>query len=402
MTSQLDNQVQAVERKINKNFAFLVQKEKASKFRGAILEGSSRSGKTISSVDFCIYIGTRLGTGLTINVLKETYNSFKTTLYDDFNKRMIDFGLSSPFEKSKEVTTFQLLGNKVNLIGCDKESKFQGASCDYLYMNEMLDIERAIFDQSEMRCRRFWWGDYNPKVTSHWVYEAVIPRDDVAFLHSTFLDNPFISDTERNKILSYEPTPNNYRQGTADPYKWKVYGLGVRAAMEGLIFPDVTWINEFPSDCDEETYGLDFGYTSAPSALVRIGVRGRNLFLQKKLYTPTRDPEVLGKFLEVLLPEGKWAWADSADPGMITELQSQGFGIYGAHKFRGSVVFGNALINKFNVHVVRDDDFRKEQENYKYKEINGIKINEPIDEWNHLWDASRYGVLSEFRYYLGE
>lgn len=386
------------QRKINKNFAFLVQKERDPSIRGVILEGSSRSGKTISSVDFCIYIGTRIGHGFTINVLKETYNSFKTTLYDDFNKRITDFGLSSPFERSKEVTTFNLLGNKINLIGCDKESKFQGASCDYLYMNEMLDIEKNIFDQSEMRCRKFWWGDYNPKLTSHWVYDNVIPRDDVAFLHSTFADNPFISELEKAKILSYEPTEENRRQGTVDEYKWKVYGLGIRAAMEGLIFPDVTWVNEFPNSLDVETYGLDFGYTSDPSALVRIGLKGRDLFLQKKLYHPTPTPSDLAKALEVTLPEGMYAWADSSDPLMINELQSMGFGVYAVHKFRGSVVFGNSLLNKFNIHIVRDPDFRKEQENYKYKEINGIKLNEPIDKWNHLWDASRYGALSELRF----
>jgi phage terminase large subunit len=83
---------------------------------------------------------------------------------------------------------------------------------------------------------------------------------------------------------------------------------------------------------------------------------------------------------------------------MITELKSKGFGIYGAHKPRGSIVFGNALLNKFNIHIIRDNDFRKEQENYKYKEVNGIKLNEPIDKWNHLWDASRYAALSELRF----
>lgn len=383
---------------MNKNFAFLVQAEKNPTVRGALLEGSSRSGKTISGVDFCIYIGARIGNGFTINILKETYNSFKTTLYDDFNKRLRDFGIDSPFERSKEVITFNLLGNKVNFIGADKESKFLGASCDFLWMNEMLDIDNAIFDQSEMRCRRFFWGDYNPKVTEHWVYNKVLPRDDVKWLHSTFKDNPFISDVEKNKILSYEPTIENVRQGTVDDYKWKVYGLGIRAAMEGLIFKRVTWINEFPSDCEYETYGLDFGYTNDPSALVRIGVKGRDLFLRKELYVPTENPYILGQLIDAILPEGAHIWCDSADPGMIADLKQQGIPAYGVYKFRGSIVYGINLINKFNIHIVRDPDFRKEHENYKYKEIQGIKLNEPIDEYNHLWDATRYGVLSEFRY----
>ena len=179
-------------KQINRNFAFLVQQQKNKSKRGVILEGSSRSGKTISSVDFIHYIGARIGTGYTINILKETYNSFKTTLYDDFKKRMTDFGVEHPFDRSREVVTFDLLGNKINFIGADKASKAHGMSCDFMYCNEMLDIENDFFDQAEMRTRMFWWGDYNPKVTSHWVYDKIIPRDDVAFLHTTFKDNPFI------------------------------------------------------------------------------------------------------------------------------------------------------------------------------------------------------------------
>jgi len=307
-----------------------VQQEKNSLKRGAILEGSSRSGKTISSVDFIIYIGARIGTGYTINILKETYNSFKTTLYDDFKKRMTDFGVDHPFDRSKEVVTFDILGNKVNLIGADKASKAHGMSCDFLYCNEMLDIEKDFFDQSEMRCRRFWWGDYNPKVTSHWIYDKVIPRDDVAFLHTTFRDNPFISETEKAKILSYEDTEENRRQGTVDVYKWKVYGEGLRAAMEGLVHPNVKWMDEWEwivatANYDEEVWGLDFGYTCDPSALVQIRVKGNNLYLRKRLYVPTPDSTILSDYLDKILPQDCVVWADSADPGMISDLKVRGF-----------------------------------------------------------------------------
>ena len=32
-------------------------------------------------------------------------------------------------------------------------------------------------------------------------------------------------------------------------------------------------------------------------------------------------------------------------------------------------------------------------ENYKWREINGQHINEPIDKFNHFWDAAGYGLL---------
>lgn len=391
-------------REANKNFLFLCQNYDREDRKGVALEGSSRSGKTISSVDFIIWYCLR-NTGKTINVIKETYNSFKTTLYDDFNKRLIDFGIASPFERSKEVITFDLLGNKVNFLGADKESKFLGASCDLAYFNEVLDIEKGIFDQTEMRCRDFFWMDYNPKVTEHWVFNSVIKRDDVAFLHSTFKDNPFISKTELNKILSYEPTPENERQGTVDEYKWKVYGLGVRSALEGLVFPNVFWINEFPEDCEEECYGLDFG-ANDPAALGRVGVKppvevGRKprLYLQKKFYLPIQDNNLYYELLDASLPEDYIVWADSARPDLINDLKMNGFAIYGAYKPRGSVNFGIGLMKRFEIHIVRDTDSRKEQENYKWKEVNGIKLNEPEDKNNHLWDCWRYATYMQFRYY---
>jgi len=279
-------------------------------------------------------------------------------------------------------------------------NKSHGLGGDFSYFNEMTDIPQDFFDQIEMRTRQFWWGDYNPKVTSHYLYDQVATRDDVGFLHSTFRDNPFISDIEAAKILSYEDTPENRRQGTVDVYKWKVYGLGLRAAMEGLIFPEVVWIDEFPGDCEEEAWGLDFGYTTDPSALVRAGVKGRDLFLDGRLYTPTPSPDMLGELLNKILPEDAVVWADSSDPGMIGDLKAQGLPIYAIRKFRGSVNFGCGLIKKFRIHIVRNSDFRKEQENYKRKVIQGITLDEPIDKFNHYWDASRYAVMGSFMYYL--
>lgn len=116
-------------------------------------------------------------------------------------------------------------------MGADRPEKFHGASSDYFWINESLDVSQQIFDQLEQRCRKFWWMDYNPKYHEHWVYDRVCKRPDVSLFHSTFLDNPNISPKEKNKILSYDPTNEaNVRSGTADDYMWRVYGLGLRGS----------------------------------------------------------------------------------------------------------------------------------------------------------------------------
>jgi len=102
---------------------------------GIVQEGSSRSGKTWSNIDFLIWLCSTVETAATINIIKETYKSFKTTLYDDFNRRLPMYGISSPFADRQEVASFKLFGNKINLLGADSDSVYHGVSCDYFWIN---------------------------------------------------------------------------------------------------------------------------------------------------------------------------------------------------------------------------------------------------------------------------
>lgn len=107
---------------------------------------------------------------------------------------------------------------------------------------------------------------------------------ETIFTHTTYKDNPFCPAGVRRTIEGYEPTPENIAAGTADEWRWKVYGLGVRAAQEGLIFPDIDWIDEFPEDIERVVLGLDFGFTADPTACVRVGFRNPNHLYLQELY----------------------------------------------------------------------------------------------------------------------
>ena len=351
--------------------------------RGAILEGSSRSGKTFSSIDFVIGLCTSPGVhNLVIFIVKETYNSFKTTLYNDFNVRLPHHGMSSPMATTKDVQSFDIFGNKIYFIGADNASKVHGAGCDFFWMNEMLDIDKPFFDHYEMRCRCMWWGDFNPKVSDHWVFDME-KRKNVAFCHSTMIDNPDVPHWQKVKILSYEPTQENIASGTADDYMWSVYGLGLRASPQGLVFPNVVWIDEFPTDIDEIIYGCDFG-SSSPTAITKVGRNGNNLYVKLMYYLPTQNARELLEPMQKSIGESH-VWCDSADPGMISDLRRMGIKALAVKKFPGSVSYGIGLINGFKLHLVKDTDLRKEQENYKWREINGIRLDEPIKEYDHCF-----------------
>lgn len=380
---------------LNKNLDAIVKAYNDGK-RGIILEGSSRSGKTWSAIDFLMAISGLLEGDIVVNIVKETFAGFKTTLYNDFDKRLPMLGLESPTANVKNVSSFKIFDVKYNFMGADQPAKYLGAGCDFFYINEALTIQRAIFDQLEQRCERFWIMDYNPAVSDHWIFNLA-KRDDVVFVHSTMLDNPFIPYWSKQKILSYEPTQKNISAGTADDFMWTVYGLGLRASPQGVIFKNVTYIDRFPDEYETISYGLDFGFTNSPTAIVKAGKNGQDLYLESLFYTPCDNAHDLSQIIKQLIGNASIC-ADSASPLMISELRKLGITVYPARKPPGSVNFGIDFLKQHKIHIVRNADFRREQENYKWREVNGIALNEPVDAFNHLWDATRYAIVTKFRY----
>jgi len=390
-------------KRFNPNLKYLVKcyNEGPESKVGVCLEGSSRSAKTFSCLHFIIYLSAiahKQGKSLTTNIIRETYNSFKTTLYNDFNKLLPQFGIDNPFANSKEVSSFWILSNKINLIGADKVSKFEGLSGDITYFNELLDIDNEIFDAAEQRTQRFWMADWNPKASDHWVFRKILKRPDVGYLHSTFKDNPFISPIELKKILSYDPdNPANIEAGTADDYRWNVYGLGKRCSPEGLIYPRITWIDDLPTECDKESFGLDFGYTNSPACLCQTRVKGKEIYAKKLFYLPCESPQFMAPLLRQFIPEGKHFWCDSADPVFIGGLRQLGFKAFGVKKPPNYKMPAIGKIKAMKIHLVRDKDVENEQNNYRYRTVHGIEIDEPIDDFDHFFDAFLYSTLHELR-----
>ncbi len=402
-----------------------------SGYAGAVLEGSSRSQKTWSGIYLILYLALfkHAKDGCTINIYRETYNEFKTTLYDDFKRILNIFGLPNKFNDFDEIKTFKIGKTKVHFLGDGKH----GGGCDYAFFNEAMMQKASVFDQVEMRCRRFWWMDYNPSFTQHWVFDRVLKRADVAFLRTTFRDNKFISPNELNKILSYEPwqprsyevtengelryngqliTENNQppphlaniEQGTADEFMWKVYGLGLRGAMKGQVFKLVTWIYKFPDLAF--TYGMDFGFVTDPTTLVKYAREGKNIYLELLVYQPIPSADELDATLTAMgVSKYIPITADSSDKfvserhgvvKMVSDLYDRGWEISKVSKVKG-VMYWITDMKTYKIHIVKNHLYqyaKAEQENYQLKEVNGIEINQPVDKFNHFWDGSRYSHMA--------
>ena len=410
--------------------------------RGQILEGSSRSTKTWSGLDIIIWLCTdkHKDDGCTINIYRETYNEFKTTLYDDFKRRLNDFELDNPFERKDEIKSFKIGKSKIHFLGDGKH----GGGCDYAFYNEAMFIKNEVFDQSEMRCRKFWWMDYNPSFTHHWIFDKVQKRSNVGFLRTTFRDNPFISAGELSKILGYEPWetgsyevtedgrllyngktideknqppphPTNVDQGTADEFMWKCYGLGLRGAMKGVILTNVKYITE-----DEVpqglafTVGVDYGFISDPSAIGEYAKRRKKIYFRPKWYKPTETATEMDAALTFSgIKKNTPITGDSSDrytsekrgtTQMTRELFAMGWrNIHKVSKTKG-LTYWLTDLKQYEINIIIDKTtdhgkemakaIKTEVDNYKWQEVNGILINQPIDDFNHFIDCLRYAHMA--------
>lgn len=408
-------------------------------FKGVIMEGGARSRKTYSFIDLLVYVCKYKVDNRTIIILRDTYNSFHTTLFTDMESALTEFGLHNPFKSSTQVTQMKIRNNRIHFKGADNPNNAHGAPSFMLYFNEMLTIPKKIFDNYTMRCSHMWVGDFNPSVTEHWVFDEVIPRSDVLHVRTTYKDNPLCPPGMASEISGYEPFasgsykiindqicfnntvdgkwapisetnmppdhPTNVINGTSNLFNWKVYGLGLRGAMEGVIFEDVNYIDAFPEDLDY-IYGNDFGFTNDPNATVKYSETETDIYIELKLYQCVETDESLDEILDGIgLDRMKPFPMDSSDKytkenkgtvEMVKGMKKRGWQAFKIRKTK-SVLYWLLSMKEKRINIVKNNLVgyaRKEAENYTFKSVQGILINVPNDKHNHMWDAARYCHMS--------
>lgn len=270
-----------------------------------------------------------------------------------------------------------------------------GAGCDVLWLNEAIHIPNSFFDQSEMRCREFWFMDYNPEASEHWIYEKVIPRPNVAYLKTTFIDNPFCPPAQRRKILSYDPNnPENVANGTADPYMWDVYGRGIKAEKKGRIFPTLFRYSQLPNGADFLGYGIDFGFSEDPAVCVKLWRSDNDLYIQQLVHqTGLTDDELAKTLWAYGYEEGEDVVCDAAEPKAIHILKRNGIRAWRCYKGKDSVEAGIKLLKSMNLYIHQSSHkVYKDFENYCWKidPLTDKPLNVPERAYKHSVDATVY------------
>lgn len=161
-----------------------------------------------------------------------------------------------------------------------------------------------------------------------------------------------------------------------------------------LVFGHWKECQSFPDDVDSIFWGLDFGFTNDPTALVKIGRRGKEIFLKECCYTPGIPAPQIRQILINNGYKGEAVYCDHNDKETIAELRRTGVVAMQAIK---SIEAGISKVNEFDVYFTSDSpNIRRERGLYQYTAYGELITNIPMDKENHLCDATRYGVYTHY------
>lgn len=289
----------------------------------------------------------------------------------------------SNWNATDSIYTFET-GSQIEFFSTDNGDKLRGARRDRLFINEANNIPFDAFEQLEVRTKEFVYLDWNP-TNEFWFYTDVQgKRDDVELIVVTYKDNEALP---KEIVASIEQRKNR-------PAWWKVYGEGQLGEVEGKIYKDWKIIDELPHEARLERYGLDFGYSNDPSAIIGIYYYNGGYILDEVCYqkgmSNKQIADVLNEQPKVLIV------GDSAEPKSIDELRLYGLNIIPATKGPGSINQGIQFMQDQRISMTkRSVNLIKEYRNYLWDtDKNGKILNVPAGGLDHALDAARYAFSS--------
>lgn len=361
--------------------------KKLSKRIRAIPGGTSAS-KTISILLYLIAYAQTDKTATLTSIVAESFPHLRRGSMRDFLSILKEQGYyrDARWSESNSIYTFET-GSQIEFFSVDQPEKVRGARRDRLFINEANNIPFTAFEELEVRTKEFIFLDWNP-TNSFWYYEDVKDkRDDVEELTLTYKDNEALSP---EIIASIEQRKD--RKGW-----WQVYGLGQLGEVEGIIYRGWQQIPEIPFEARLERYGVDFGYSNDPTAIVAVYYLNGGYILDEIAFLKGLSGKQIA---DILLNQPKKALvvADSADPRLIDEVKAYGVNIQPTVKGKDSVRYGISMIQEQQISVTqRSVNLWKASKNYMWATDtmgNFISPNEPDHLWSDSMDAVRYAMTS--------
>ena len=254
-------------------------------------EGGTRSGKTYTNLQLLSIICPADPEPTITSVVSENLPHLKRGAIRDFQKIMAGDGRWNEKRWNRTDCIYEFPnGSILEFFGCDSPGKVHGPARNRLFINEAQNVDWEVARQLMVRTTGLVMWDYNP-THRFWAHEQFEADPECVHVHSTYKDNEqlaawTVKDIERNKN---------------DKSWWRVYGQGLVGVLEGQIYQNFTLVDSLPDPAGfTETYGLDFGFTNDPTAIVHclIHTGRKEIWLDEVCYQRGLDNGMIAALLK--------------------------------------------------------------------------------------------------------
>ncbi|MCP4394553.1 MAG: PBSX family phage terminase large subunit [Alphaproteobacteria bacterium] len=411
-----------------------------NKSRFIVLKGSGGSSKSESACQK-ILLRMLLEKGHRFVFFRKVGKTIRNSQYQLFKDQVRRYSLGPlfNFRDTDMKITCKVNGNEIVAIGLDDREKIKSLTEPTgFWIEEATELDEKDFNQIILRLRGYarWYKQiiisFNPIDEYHWIRERFFPEhvehkikktgfadfpvmvkleDKVvkvnAFIsHTTYKDNPFLSDEDR---ASYEMMKD------IDPQYYQIYALGNWGKIGNLVYTggyEMIEKSQYPEEYDDIIYGLDFGYNN-PTSLSRYylkkvdaeGIEGIRLhsYIEELVYErklTTRDLIEIMRGLGIKKHEP--IYADPSAPEKIEALQ-QALDEDGNYMFNVIPADNNVSVGIDYLKTIKrysnseNINHNREIKTYKFKEdAMGRPVPEEVVKLHdHTMDNERYALYTE-------
>ncbi len=349
-----------------------------------------------------------------ILVVRAVMNTHRDSTFAQLKWAQEKLGVAHLFKNtvSPMEMTYLPTGQKILFRGFDDVLKLAGATVEKGYLNfvwveeayeidsledfEKLDLSvprgalpKGLFKQTTIT--------FNPWSEKHWLKSTFFDkkRPDTDTFSTNYLVNEFLDDTDR---AVFERLKKEH------PRRYRVAGLGEWGITDGLVYEN--WeegVKDTNSDDWEAFFGLDYGYTSDPTAFIafKVNRKTKEIYIFDEIY----KKRMLNCDIAAAIKQKGYAKerirADSAEPKSNDDLRRLGISrILPSVKGKDSVINGIMNISEYLITVnPACKNTLAELSSYCWSKS---EDNMPEDKNNHLLDALRYAFYDVKRGGRGE
>ena len=386
---------------INKKYIPLFESDS----RYFVITGGRGSGKSFALNSFLLLLTYEVGH--TILFTRYTLTSAHISIIPEFVEKIEMADLHNDFSITKDEIINLRTGSKILFKGIKTSSGTQTANLKSLsgVTTFVLDeaeelVDEDVFDKIDLSVRNSARQNrviliLNPTTKEHFIYNRffeqkgvdagqTLTKGDTTYIHTTYQDNAeYLSESFLNQIEAL-------KEHNPKKFEHTILGGWLDKA-EGVVFTN--WrFGDFNPDKLQTSFGQDFGFSIDPTTLVEVAIdkNKRKIYVKEHLYKPKLTTSEIATINKQVCG-GNLIIADSAEPRLIAELQSQRVNIQPTEKGAGSITAGIALMQDYEIVLEPNSlNIAKEFNNYIYSDKKSGLV---IDNFNHAIDAIRYNVF---------